>query len=314
VFPWMGLVLLLITSFGLSDIFWLVIRNVPAFTALASPYALRQAIDIAAILLSLGLGIYALYNGTRSVVVKPVDVVLHRLPQSFDGFRIAQITDLHIGPMIDGAWLKKIVDQVNALNVDIIVVTGDLVDGAVADLAPHVAVLAELNAKHGVYFITGNHEYYSGADAWCEHVASLGLRVLRNERVTIARVSGDSFDLAGVDDWHSHRFAGQGANLAKALAGRDVNKPVVLLAHQPAAIDEAAQHGVDLQLSGHTHGGQIWPFNYLVYVQQPYSTGLHRHRDTATQIYTSAGTGFWGPPMRLGTRAEISEITLRVKI
>ena len=154
--------------------------------------------------------------------------------------------------------------------------------------------------------------YFYGVDQWCAHIASLGLRVLRNERVTI--VSGaqcDSFDLAGVDDWSSGQFTGQGADLSKALEGRDPEKALVLLAHQPLAIDEAAENGVDFQLSGHTHGGQIWPFNYVVRLWQPYVKGLHRHNDTATQIYVSSGTGFWGPPMRLGTTAEITNITLR---
>ena len=248
----------------------------------------------------------------RPVSVKPLTVTLDRLPQSLDGLRIVQITDLHIGPMIGGDWLRQVVDKVNALKPDIIAITGDVVDGSVEELSRHTAPLADLTAPHGVYFITGNHEYYSGVEEWCAHFTTLGLRVLRNERVSItAGAQQDSFDLAGVDDWASHAFPGQGADLPKALAGRNADKALILLAHQPAAIYEAAEHGVDLQLSGHTHGGQIWPFTYLVYLQQPYVAGLHRHRDTATQIYVSPGTGFWGPPMRLGTVAEITHITLR---
>jgi predicted MPP superfamily phosphohydrolase len=257
------------------------------------------------------LGGFSLWNGLRPVTVKPLSVTLNRLPKPLDGLRIVQITDLHIGPMVGGNWLRQVVDQVNALKPDMIAVTGDLVDGSVEELTAHVAPIDNLKASLGVYFITGNHEYYSGVEAWCAHIAKLGLRVLRNERVSITVSSGDSFDLAGVDDWRSRQFAGEGPDLPKALAGRDQNKTLILLAHQPAAISEAAQHGVDLQLSGHTHGGQIWPFKYLVYLQQPYVEGLHRHRDTGTQIYVSPGTGFWGPPMRFGTTAEITHIILR---
>jgi len=258
------------------------------------------------------LGAFSLWNGLRQVAVKPLTVMLNRLPKSLDGLKIVQITDLHIGPIIGGEWLRQIVDKVNALKPDIIVVTGDLVDGSIERLGHLVAPIADLTAPLGVYFITGNHEYYHGVEPWCAHLAGLGLRVLRNERVSIvAGAERDSFDLAGVDDWSSRRFSDQGPDLTKALAGRDPDKALVLLAHQPAAIDEAAAHGVDLQLSGHTHGGQIWPFNYAVYLQQPYLEGLHRHRDTSSQIYVSSGTGFWGPPMRFGTSSEITDITLR---
>jgi predicted MPP superfamily phosphohydrolase len=198
------------------------------------------------------------------------------------------------------------------LKPDLIVITGDLVDGSVEELRHHVAPLADLQSLQGTYFITGNHEYYSGVDAWCTYIASLGVHILRNARVSISRNSTeDSFDLAGVDDWASRHFPGEGPNIRKALVNRDPNKVVILLAHQPVAVDEAATYDVDLQLSGHTHGGQIWPFTCLVYLQQPYTQGLYRHGDTQTQVYVSPGTGFWGPPMRLGTSAEITHITLR---
>jgi predicted MPP superfamily phosphohydrolase len=188
-----------------------------------------------------------------------------------------------------------------------VVITGDLVDGSVAELEPHVEPLKRLRAKDGVYFVTGNHEYYSGANAWIAHLESLGIRVLRNERVPIRGEHG--FDLAGVDDWTAHQFGGEhGMNLEKALSGRDPDRAVVLLAHQPKAIVEAGARGVDLQLSGHTHGGQLFPFNFLVGLQQPYVAGLHDHG--ATKIYVSRGTGYWGPPMRVGAPAEITRIEL----
>jgi len=314
VFPWMGLALLMIVAMLATDVLWLLIKLAPP-PPMHDPdrrLLIQRAFGITALGASGLLGAFSLWNGLRQVTVKPLTVRLNRLPKSLDGFKIVQITDLHIGPIIDGEWLRQIVDRVNALKPDIIVVTGDLADGSVEKLGHQVAPIAELTAPLGVYYISGNHEYFYGVEPWCAHIASLGLRVLRNERVSIvAGLQRDCFDLAGVDDWSSRRFSGQGPDLPKALAGRDPDKTLVLLAHQPVAIDEAAAHGVDLQLSGHTHGGQIWPFNYAVQLQQPYVDGLHRHRDTATQIYVSSGTGLWGPPMRFGTAAEITNITLR---
>ena len=313
-FVWMGIALFLLISFLVVDLAWLFCQILPVSPPVDPErrVLLQRAFGFAALGATGVLGGYSFWNGMRPVSVKPLTVTIEKLPRSLDGLRIVQITDLHIGPMIDGRWLEQVVDKVNALQPDIIAVTGDLVDGSVENLAKHVAALGRLRASRGVYFITGNHEYYSGVESWCKHIADLGLRVLRNERVTIHGAEGESLDLAGVDDWSAERFSGEGADLAKALAGRDTNKALILLAHQPVAVHEAAEHGVDLQLSGHTHGGQIWPFSYFVYLQQPYVKGLHRHRDTATQIYVSEGTGYWGPPMRLGTVAEITEITLRV--
>jgi len=170
-----------------------------------------------------------------------------------------------------------------------------------------VAPLADLRAKHGTFFVTGNHEYYSGVDAWMVELRRLGVRVLDNERVTVGE--GDAvIDLAGVNDWSAKRFDTYKPDLAKALAGRDPARPVVLLAHQPKHIHQAAEKGVSLMLSGHTHGGQIWPWTKLVALDQPYLAGLHREADT--QIYVSEGTGYWGPPMRIGTAPEITLITL----
>jgi hypothetical protein len=250
-----------------------------------------------------GLGGYGAVRAS-SVGVKEVKVALRRFPRQLSGFRIVQLTDLHVGPMIDGSWLRGIVDQVNALEPDLIAITGDLVDGRVADLRDHVAPLADLRAKHGVFFVTGNHEYYSGADAWIAELTTLGVRVLRNERVAIGQPEA-SFDLAGVDDWRAKDFGnGHGADLAKALEGRDPEREVILLAHQPKQAIEAAALDVGLQLSGHTHGGQIFPWGFLVKLDQRFVAGLERFRDL--QIYTSCGTGYWGPPMRVGAPPEIT--------
>jgi predicted MPP superfamily phosphohydrolase len=184
------------------------------------------------------------------------------------------------------------------------VITGDLVDGSVEQLGALTAPLKELHAKDGVFFVTGNHEYYSGVDEWLAYLGELGIRVLRNERVPVGPI-----DLAGVDDWSARSFGhGHGADLSKALAGRDKERPVVLLAHQPQAIVEAEQHGVDLQLSGHTHGGQMFPWVYAVKLVTPYVAGLYQHKTSA--LYVSRGTGYWGPPVRVGAPAEITHLTL----
>jgi predicted MPP superfamily phosphohydrolase len=314
IFPWMGIVLLLLVALVITDALWLLTNLLP-IASVQDPVRrvfLQRAFGFAALGATGAATSYSLYNGLRPVSVKPLTVTLKKLPPSMDGFRIVQVTDLHIGPMINGIWLREVVERVNALKPDLIAITGDLVDGSVEELNTQTASIAELKAPLGVYFITGNHEYYSGVEEWCAHLARLGLRVMRNERVIIKADNGvDSFDLAGVDDWGSRNFPGEGPNLPKALAGRGPDKALILLAHQPAAIHEAAAHSVDLQLSGHTHGGQMWPFKYIVYLQQPYVEGLHQHPESETQIYVSPGTGYWGPPMRLGTAAEITHITLR---
>jgi predicted MPP superfamily phosphohydrolase len=292
-----------------ADVIWLGLNFQALFTSFQPSLQLQKIFGITVLSLVGSVGTYALLNGVKFVRTRFVTVKLKKLPPKLDGLRIAHITDIHIGAMLGGDWLQRIVDRVNKLDADIVAITGDLVDGSVAELQAHVAPLAKLKAKHGVFFVTGNHEYYSGAAQWCEHVQSLGIEVLRNRHVSI-NAADTSIDVAGVDDWSSRHFSG-GHNLAKAVAGRDETKPLILLAHQPITMHEAASHHVDLQLSGHTHGGQIWPFNYLVYLQQPVSQGLFHYPNSDLQVYVSPGTGFWGPPMRLGTVAEISCITLR---
>ena len=251
----------------------------------------------------------ALRSALGPVAVKRVPVTLSRLPKEMNGFTLVQLTDIHVGPTIGRAFIETIVAHANALNPDLIAITGDLVDGTVDELRDAVAPLAELRARHGVYFVTGNHEYFSGATPWIAELTRLGIRCLRNERVSIGDGAA-SFDLAGVDDRSGARFAepGHGENLDKALAALDPAREVVLLAHQPKSVFAAARFGIGLQLSGHTHGGQIWPFSYLVRLQQPFVAGLHRHQ--GAQVYVSRGTGYWGPPMRLGAPAEITQLVL----
>jgi predicted MPP superfamily phosphohydrolase len=254
------------------------------------------------------LGAVSVRSALADVDVKEVGVKLERLPPALSGLTIVQLTDVHIGPTIGRNFLEHVVERTNLAKPDAIVITGDLVDGSVASLRQHVEPLASLRARYGVFFVTGNHEYYSGVEEWLLELERLGVRPLRNERVTI----GDraSIDLAGVDD-ASARGAGRGhgPDYAKALGGAAPDRELVMLAHQPSQIVHAAKAGVGLQLSGHTHGGQIWPFGALVRLNQPYVAGLHRH-DERTQIYVSRGTGYWGPPMRLFCPAEITKIVL----
>jgi predicted MPP superfamily phosphohydrolase len=246
-------------------------------------------------------------RGEHAVV--DVEVRLQKLPKSLDGFTIVQLSDLHVGLTIDRAFVQRLVDRTNNLSPDLIALTGDFVDGPVADLRDDIAPLAQLRAKHGVYAITGNHEYYAGADPWIAEISRLGARYLRNELVTIGDERG-AFDLAGVDDHGAQKYAGHGEDLAAATAKRDPSRALVLLAHQPRQARRAANHGVDLQLSGHTHGGQIWPWHYIVRIQQG---GLLAGRYTIgdTQLYVSRGCGYWGPPVRLLAPLEITRVILR---
>ena len=280
----------------------------PAFVA-ERRTTLARALGGAVVLLVGGFTIAGARSALGRVQVKRVEIPLKRLPKDLDGFSIVQLTDVHVGPTIGREFIEDIVATCNSLQADVIAITGDLVDGPVSKLQHAVAPLAELKARHGAFFVTGNHEYYSGAEAWCQHLDELGLRVLRNEHVSLRNDAGSALDLAGVDDLQGGRVPGHGADLGAALKDRNPAHPVVLLAHQPRQVTEAAEHGVDLQLSGHTHGGQLWPWQIFVRLQQPVVAGLAWIRDTA--VYVSSGTGYWGPPLRLGAPAEVTQIILR---
>lgn len=249
--------------------------------------------------------LYGLAHAATGPIVRRIRVPLANLPAAAAGYRIVQLTDVHIGPTLGRRYATRVVRLVNALAPDLIVITGDLVDGRVAELRPHIEPLRDLRARDGVFAVTGNHEYYWNVDAWLAHLRSLGIRVLRNEHVAIA----GAFELAGVDDSTAAGMAvGHGEDIARALAGRDPALPVVLLAHHPSTIARAVAAGCDLQLSGHTHGGQLLPLGWLSRLFEPHVAGLARFG--ATWLYVSEGTGFWGPPMRVGTSSEITHITL----
>ncbi|MEO8602254.1 MAG: metallophosphoesterase [bacterium] len=305
---WMGAAFFLLLGFAITDLLRAMMGA--AFPGAAEP-SLGAARWQAGLVVGLALG--AVARGWREMRAGPaitrLDIRLARWPRGLDGFRIVQISDVHIGPILDRRFAAAVTAQVNALAPDLIAVTGDLVDGDARRLAPEVAPFAALRAPHGVWFVTGNHDYYSGADAWVANVRRLGMTPLRNARVAIEH-NGATFDLAGVEDHHAHLVSPPWrADLAAALAGRDATRPVVLLAHDPLTFKEAARAGVDLQLSGHTHGGQIWPFKYIVRLSTPYVAGHYRVGDS--QLFVSRGTGFWGPAMRLFAPAEIVELTIR---
>ncbi|MEV5382245.1 metallophosphoesterase [Streptomyces sp. NPDC052721] len=248
---------------------------------------------------TVGHGTYGVLKGPR---VKHVTVPLTKLPRAAHGFRIAVVSDIHLGPVLGRGFAQRVVDTVNATQPDLIAVVGDLVDGSVKDLGPAAAPLAQLGARHGAYFVTGNHEYFSGAEQWIGEVRDLGLHPLQNARTELPY-----FDLAGVNDVQGES-EGQGPDFARALGDRDPVRACVLLAHQPVQIHEAVRHGVDLQLSGHTHGGQLWPGSLLAAAANPTVAGLDRYGDT--QLYVSRGAGAWGPPTRVGAPSDVTVIEL----
>ncbi|MGH8170327.1 MAG: metallophosphoesterase [Steroidobacteraceae bacterium] len=248
-------------------------------------------------------------DAKRRPRVVDVEVPLPDLPPALQGFTIAQISDVHVGPTIKRDFLQRIVQIVNSLGADLIAITGDLVDGSVEQLAVHVEPLSQLSARHGAYFVTGNHEYYSGVRPWIAEVRRLGVHVLLNEHVVLSH-DGARLLLAGVTDYSAHQFdPAQRSDPEAALAGAPADvRPRVLLAHQPRTAAAAADAGFDVQLSGHTHGGQFWPWNLFVRLQQPFTAGLNRLGKL--WVYTSRGSGYWGPPKRLGVPSEITRMRL----
>ncbi len=313
-YGWMGVSFLLFTlllTFDLGRGMVGVGRRIAQRERPADPdkrLTLSRLLAGVAALVSIGGAGVGAANALGQVPIQRVRVPLSRLPKALDGLTIVQISDLHVGPTISRDFVDGVVRQVNGLNADVVAITGDLVDGSVPELRSAVSALANIKSRFGVFFVTGNHEYYSGVHSWLRELPKYGIRVLRNERVAIG-TDAASFDLAGIDDYSSAKMAaGHGPDLDAALRGRDPSRELVLLAHQPRAIHQAVKGGVGLQLSGHTHGGQIFPWTYLVLLQQPFIAGLHRVRDT--QLYVSRGTGYWGPPMRLGAPAEITCIEL----
>jgi predicted MPP superfamily phosphohydrolase len=232
-----------------------------------------------------------------------IQLPMAKLPRAMDGTRLAVVSDIHLGPLTGANHATRIVDLINSVNADIVCVVGDLVDGSVAELGRFAAPLADIQSRYGAFFVTGNHEYYSGHEEWIEEVARLRVRPLRNERLEI-----NGLDLAGVNDVGGAEF-NDAPDYRRALGDRDTSRPVVLMAHQPVAVVDAAPFGVDLQVSGHTHGGQMAPFNLLVPLQQPVVSGLGSV--DGVPVYVTNGAGWWGPPVRVGAPPQVSVIELR---
>jgi predicted MPP superfamily phosphohydrolase len=287
-----------------------VLRLVLALAGVGEP-ARSRAVSAAVTLIAIVLLLWGYAEAMRVSRVRRIDVAVPRLGAGLDGARIVLLTDTHYGPIDRARWSRRVVEVVNSLDPDIVAHTGDIADGEVAQRREQAAPLGDVRAALARVYVTGNHEYFSGAQRWVEHMASLGWEALHNRHVVVAR-GEDRLIIAGVDD---RTAAGSGvpghhADHAAALEGAEPGLPVLLLAHQPQQVTGAVAYGVDLQLSGHTHGGQMWPFHYLVRIDQPVLQGLSRHGER-TQLYTSRGTGFWGPPFRIFAPSEITLITLR---
>jgi predicted MPP superfamily phosphohydrolase len=319
---WLGLV----SMGGFSSLFVLALLRELALMAVVLlnwtwPGSLQEAelraysalvVPVLGFLVTLG----GFWNARRTAAVVRVDVPITNLPHALNGFTVAQITDIHVGPTIKKHYLQRIVNRVNDLKADLVAITGDLVDGSVHALHDHVLPLRDLTSTHGTFFVTGNHEYYSGAHSWILALRGLGIHVLMNEHVLIHH-GDDSQDtehammvVAGVTDYGAHYFdESHRSDPQRALADAPEHALFkLLLAHQPRSAPSAAKAGFDLQLSGHTHGGQFWPWNHFVRFQQPFTAGLHRLE--AMWVYTSRGTGYWGPPKRFGAPSEITHLRL----
>jgi len=327
-FTWMGVAVLLLGAVLAADVVRLLSAGASWLADLlrggADPPAdperrlfVARAVAGGAALVSGAAGAFAVRQALSEPRIHEVPVRLERLPRALSGLTIAQISDLHVGPTIGEKEVRRVVELTNGLRPDVIAITGDLVDGSVPELRRATEALADLRARYGVYFVTGNHEYYSGAAAWEAELRRYGIRVMGNERVEIGDrgAGGASLDLAGVPDWSAGALGREGApDLGRALAGRDPDRSLVLLSHQPrrSAVGQAVSAGVELQLSGHTHGGQIFPWSLLVGAVFPYLRGLYAHQEGGRegQVFVSCGTGYWGPPLRLGAPGEISRIAL----
>ncbi len=264
---------------------------------------LARGAAIFAGLTAAGITGYGVKTATGGPRLDRVQIPIAKLPRGMDGTRLAVVSDIHLGPLTGVRHTERIVDLINSVDADVVCVVGDLVDGSVAELGRAAAPLAGIRSRRGAYFVTGNHEYYSGYKQWVDEVARLGMRPLRNERLEL-----DGLDLAGVNDLGGTEF-GDGPDYERALGNRDTARPVVLMAHQPVVARDVSEYGVDLQVSGHTHGGQMMPFNLLVKLEQPVVSGYGKV--DGVPVYVTNGAGFWGPPVRVGAPPQVTLIELR---
>lgn len=292
---WMGFVSITFSVFIVKDLAGLILKWNPKLST------------IIALVIALALTGYSAYNESRGPVIKVMDIPLHNLPQELDGFSIVQLSDIHLGILTKKEWLGNVVDKTNELAPDLIAFTGDLIDENPDKLGRFLEILNRLNAKHGVFIVAGNHEFYPGINKFERFLRQTDFVLLRNRSVEVA----GGLIIAGIDDATAQRMTDTVPDIGIALSGITPNAPIILLSHQPDVFDDALNYGVDLQLSGHTHAGQIPPMDLAVLMYFKYPYGLYSSGNA--YIYTSAGTGTWGPPMRLFSRSEIVKFVLKTR-
>lgn len=317
----LGLFSLAFVIFLIRDIAWLVslilAKLVILFDGDSKPGLIYSADRRQFLLMAVNMGIagltgilggIGLFQARNLPTVFRREIKLSRLPEKLSGLRIVQISDIHIGPTIKGDYVQQVVDQVNDLQADLIFFTGDMVDGSVEYLSQDVEPLRALQARYGKFFVTGNHEYYSGVEFWEQKVADLGLKNLKNEH-QIIEIRGEALAIAGVTDLMAHQInKSYRSDPQKAVSGIPVSMITLMLAHQPGTASLVDGLNIDLMLCGHTHGGQYYPFNFMVARAHPFIAGLYRQG--SMQVYVNQGTGYWGPPLRLGIPSEITLLTL----
>lgn len=301
--------ILYLSGFTLQKIYTLIF-TAPEVVDASKREFLVQSTNLGVLGLAGTLTAYGVYEARKKPGIVNIDIPIARLPQEFDGFKIVQISDIHAGLTIKRDFIETIADEVKKLSPDLIAFTGDLADGSVPHLKEDVAPLADIYAPHGKFFVTGNHEYYSGVEHWVTHAREMGYDVLMNEHRNITK-NGASFVLAGVTDYSGGGFsAAHASDPKKALQGAPADTAKVLLAHQPRTLLHTDGLDLDLVLMGHTHGGQFFPWNLVATIGQPFIKGLNKFGEQ-TWAYVSKGTGYWGPPVRVGARSEITVLTLK---
>ncbi len=300
---WMGTVFYLALALAGLDLTGLALKLLGAEQLRGALVAPRTFAALA-VLLGGSLALTALIQAARGPVVERVQVALRRAGHGLGGLKIAQISDVHLGSTVPRGYLRRVVDMVERLEADLVAITGDLLEDPADQVSEDLQELGRLSPALGTYFVSGNHDYYAGIAGCIAALEQAGVRVLRNERIELS-FREQRFDLAGVDDPTGRFIAGHGPNYERALGGRDGSRALILLAHEPRAIHHSHHFAPELQLSGHTHAGQLWPFGWLVRLIEPYLSGLYAHTER-TLIYVSRGTGYWGPPMRLPRRCEIT--------
>ena len=252
--------------------------------------------------------IWGFYSGLKSPIIERVEVPIKDLPSDLVNFTIAHITDTHVGRMIGVDFIEEVVEKIEKMNPDILVFTGDAADGSVESFGKALKPFSKINPPHGKYFVTGNHEYYSDLNGWLNLIEKVGFKILINES-QILNINDSTLMITGLPDRSGGHFSSfHKTDMVKALGGMNSSDVKILLAHQPKDIEYATKYGFDLQLSGHTHGGQYFPFSILVGLAHPFIKGLYKRDET--WVYINQGTGYWGPPMRIGTEPEITQILL----